>query len=204
MAPEPSDYWGWIAKGHYDSEWKVYDAYLKPEHTFIDLGAWVGAHSLYASRIAGHVLAIEPDPVAWEILLNNLNGCAPILRMAVGFDGEVILGSGCLGASTTRKNLAAGGGIGEAAETVTVRSISLRNLCADIPDPLFIKIDIEGMEEEVFKDWEFFHERKPAILVELHPWWWENEAETRENFKRVTNEYKTVQQVNVGLYFLEN
>jgi len=45
----PQDYWRWVAEGRYDSEWAVYDRWLKPEHTFIDLGAWVGAHSLYAA-----------------------------------------------------------------------------------------------------------------------------------------------------------
>jgi hypothetical protein len=45
VASEPADYWGWITEGRYNREFEVYDRYLKPEHTFVDLGAWVGGHS---------------------------------------------------------------------------------------------------------------------------------------------------------------
>src|SRR5438445_659097 len=68
----PQDYWGWVAEGRYDFEWKVYDRWLKPEHTFVDLGAWVGAHSLYAAGTAKTLVCVEPDPVARGILTDNL------------------------------------------------------------------------------------------------------------------------------------
>lgn len=194
--PEPADYWGWIVEGRYDHEWKVYDAYLKPQHAFIDLGAWVGAHSMYASRTARSIHAVEPDPVAHEVLLKNLAPLDPrpethLYRCALGKDArEVTLGSGMLGASTTRENLAAGGGIGEATETFTVQSLSLFTLCLPIRDPLFIKIDIEGSEEEIFKDFRFFANRKPTMLVELHPFWWKDEKQTWKDFEAVRSLYR--------------
>jgi len=54
------------------------------------------------------------------------------------------------------------------AETFTCSKVALRGLAKMFPDPLFIKMDIEGMEEEVLRDVEFFRERKPTVLVELH------------------------------------
>src|SRR6266403_969864 len=161
----PQHYWGWVAEGRYDHEWVVYDNWLKPEHAFIDLGAWVGAHSLYAMAVAKAIVAVEPDPVAMAILIENLLvenllGKASIMQSAVSDEaGEITLGSGCLGASTTRKHLAAGGGIGGATETFISKKIALRKLAEEWPDPLFIKMDIEGMEEEVLRDVEFFLER---------------------------------------------
>ena len=178
VASEPADYWGWITEGRYNREFEVYDRHLKPEHTFVDLGAWVGAHSLYASTIAGRVIAVEPDPVAYAIAEKNLSGF-DVHQLAISDkQGDVKLGSGFLGASTTRVNPAAGSGIGPWVEgqTCEVACTTLRDFVRDLPDPLFIKIDVEGSEEKIFSDVALFAERKPTVLVELHPWWWQHEA----------------------------
>lgn len=193
VAPEPADYWGWITEGRYNHEWRVYDAYLKPEHTFIDLGAWVGGHSLYASLIAKRLISVEPDPVAYKILVENLSLLSPrpetsvISKAITGSEGEVTIGSGFLGASTTRLNLNAGGGIGAAVpeHTVQVCSTTLRKLLDEVDGPLFIKMDVEGAEEEILRDVDFFAERKPTLLVELHPFWWRDEQQAWKDFEAV-------------------
>jgi FkbM family methyltransferase len=203
-------YWKWVEQGCYDHEWNYYDAYLKPEHTFVDLGAWVGAHSLYASTLANKIIAVEPDPIAAEILgknieLNPIDGSnRTVFKLAVGIDGIVTLGSGCLGASTTRRNLSAGDNIGPALVTMEVQGVSLRTLLEAVPDPLFIKMDIEGMEEDCFKDVAFFHERKPTLWLEKHPWWWENKAQCDKNFQQIADKYKTVENPLGGYFYLSN
>lgn len=196
-------YWKWIAAGYYDHEWNTYDEFLKPDHTFIDLGAWIGAHSLYASGTTDKIVAVEPDPVAHDILKGNL-ACLKnysIIKTAVGVEGEVILGSGMLGASTTRRNLAGGGNIGPATETFSTPSITLRQLAATLPDPLFIKMDIEGMEEDVFKDLAFFKERRPTCWIEFHPFWWADKDETLRDFQKIADGYKVVKN-DMGPYYL--
>ncbi len=200
VAPEPADYWQWVREGRYDAEWQTLLTHMRPEQTFVDLGAWVGSHSMLASTICRLVIAVEPDPVAYEILLANTWPCQlwpPLLgqqpcaarnpkiepyRLAVGKSGAVKLGSGLLGASTTRENPSAGGGIGawEEGQTFEARSVALRDLVGPLDMPLFIKIDIEGSEEHVVKDLDFFREYKPAVYIELHPWWWANPKETWE------------------------
>lgn len=193
VAPEPADYWKWIGEGRYDHEWKIYDEHLKPEHTFVDLGAWVGAHSLYASTIAKKVIAVEPDPVAFELLTRNVMPLRiPICLAAVtGYEGELKIGSGWLGASTTRANPNAGGGIGAWDEnhTCTVPCTTISKFCDNLLDPLFIKMDVEGSEEQIIEDVDFFAERKPTLLIELHPFWWVNPDEARINFERVKDLY---------------
>lgn len=194
VASEPADYWGWIKEGRYDHEWAVYDQHLKPEHTFIDLGAWVGAHSLYAGTIAKGVIAVEPDPVAYPILLTN---GVIAFRQAVGPVGVVKMGSGWLGASTTRANPLAGSGIGPWAEdqTFETNSETLREFVKEVDGPLFIKCDVEGSEEEILKDDYFFAERKPIMLLELHPFWWKDEAQTWRDFETVKAMYKAAYEV---------
>lgn len=201
---EPADYWKWIAQGAYDKEWQMYDKHLKPEHHFVDLGAWVGAHSLYAGKVAKSVLAVEPDPVACKILCKNIPDSADIFKVAVGDSGRVTLGSGLLGASTTRENPNAGRGIGpwEEGQTFEVESLPIQDVTRMTLDPLFIKIDIEGSEEKVLRDREFFKARRPVLYIELHPFWWKDEAQTRKDFDQVCQLYKTVEQVTAESYLL--
>lgn len=194
VGPEPADFWGWVKDGRYDREWKLLDAYLTPKHTFLDLGAWIGSHSLYASTIAKRVIAIEPDPVACEILFSNVDDApcpVEVYRVAItGHEGAVTLGSGLLGASTTRKNAEAGGGIGAWApgQTFEVNSTTLRAFVDKhkLEDPLFIKMDVEGSEEDILADVEFFKERKPILYLETHPFWWGDELRTRDLIRQVS------------------
>lgn len=194
VQPEPADFWGWVAEGRYDSQWKLIDTLLRPEHTFLDLGAWIGSHSLYASRIASRVIAVEPDPVAFEILRKNVDfALSPIetYRQAiVGVDGPVTLGSGALGASTTRANPNAGGGIGawEEGHSFQIWGGTLRNFASErcLEDPLFIKMDVEGSEEYILEDVNFFAEHKPILYLECHPWWWKDETGTWKLIEEVS------------------
>jgi FkbM family methyltransferase len=180
---EPSDFWGWVENGRYDREWNILKENLRPEHTFIDLGAWVGSHSLYASRIANRVIAVEPDPVAFDILARNVSGTEiHAFKHAIGDTGSVTLGSGFLGASTTRANPNAGGNMGpwEAGHQFDTESKTLRQFVEDhkVSDPIFLKIDVEGSEEKIITDLDFFKERRPSLYLELHPFWWRNEQAT--------------------------
>jgi FkbM family methyltransferase len=200
VADQPADYWGWVSEGRYDHEWKVYAEHLKPEHTFVDLGAWVGAHSLYASRITTNVIAVEPDPVAWEILKENLkNTPAKLLKVAVSkkYGGIITLGSGVLGASTTRKNYRTNDGWASI-DTFDAPTVDLRTLVATLPDPLFIKMDVEGSEEDILADIDFFKERKPALLIELHPFWWNNESAGNAKLNKLRGVYPTCIEIRGG------
>jgi FkbM family methyltransferase len=177
----PEDFWSWVSEGRYDSEWMILQRYLCPEHTFIDLGAWVGSHSLFASSIAKRVLAVEPDPVAFPILESNAaTKNIETVRVAItGNEGVITLGSGFLGASTTRANRHAGAGIGawEPGQQFDIPCTTLHQFVKahDLQDPMFIKMDVEGSEEQILQDFEFFEQHKPTLYLELHPFWWNNQ-----------------------------
>lgn len=204
VADEPADYWGWITEGRYNHEWAVYEKYLKPEHTFVDLGAWVGAHSLYASTIAKRVIAVEPDPVACVILNENIKQLQTRWNVVQGaitnHKGTVRVGSGLLGASTTRINPNAGGGIGpwEEGQQCETACTTLRDFCENeinrltdpLTGPLFIKMDVEGSEELILEDVAFFEEHKPTVLIELHPFWWRDTQRAWKAFEAVKGLYK--------------
>jgi FkbM family methyltransferase len=198
VADEPADFWSWVKQGNYNHEWVILEKLLRPEHNFIDLGAWVGSHSLYASTITKHVIAVEPDPVAFDILRANIvaNGYkgTPVRVAITGYEGTITLGSGLLGASTTRVNRNAGGGIGawERGEQFDIKCTTLRDFVKPLADPMFIKMDVEGSEEEILQDIEFFAEHKPDLYLETHPFWWKDEAAVWENIRKIAALYKHV------------
>jgi len=198
VADEPADFWGWVERGNYNPEWARLDDFLKPEHTFLDLGAWVGSHSLYASRVASHIVSVEPDPVAFTILEQNLklNGLPEPHRLAIaGKEGVITLGSGFLGASTTRVNPREGGGIGawEPGHQFDIPCTTLRQFVAreQLTGPLFIKIDVEGSEEDIIRDFEFFEEYRPVVYLSLHPFWWRSQ-ETWKQLDKLSSLYSQV------------
>lgn len=176
VMPEPRDFWGWVEDGSYDWEWKAIRQYAQGK-TFVDLGAWVGSHSLYASTVCPRVIAVEPDPVAYPILCANLQNIDPrpvVHQIAISDNkGTITLGSSLLGCSTTRANNVAGPcALWVEGQIVDVPCTTLRELCSQLPDPLCIKMDVEGSEEAILTDYEFFAERRPALLLSLHPFWW--------------------------------
>lgn len=198
---EPADFWGWVSKGNYNPEWDALDRFLRPEHTFVDLGAWIGSHSLYASTLAKQVMAVEPDPVAFSILQKNIAGRSiSAYRVAItGHEGVVTLGSELLGASTTRANKNEGGPIGawEPGQQFDISCTTLRKFAQETglprsPGTLFIKIDIEGCEEQILQDVEFFREHEPTVYLELHPFWWKNEHAGWNSVRAVADAYKRV------------
>ena len=201
VAEQPADFWGWVAKGNYDNEWKVLSKFVHPEHTFVDLGAWVGSHSLYASTLCKRVVSVEPDPVAFEILSQNTKPTSIELhRLAItDSNSSITLGSGLLGASTTRACKDEGHGIGAWVEgqTFDVPCMTLRSFIetTNIQDPMFIKIDVEGSEEKILADFELFQEHKPAMYVEMHPWWWKDQTTTWEHIQKIAALYKHVTNV---------
>lgn len=112
--------------------------------TYVDVGAWIGVTSYWASQVAKSVVAVEPDPRCNEILRGSL-ACYP----------NVTFLSGALSPDPTVKvNAVSGFGssettalpIGEG-ESVIVRGYSVEAIMREAGSgPCFIKIDIEGYE----------------------------------------------------------
>ena len=55
----------------------IYDQYVKPYHNLVEVGAHVGTHTCYLSKLANTVIAYEPQPALYAHLMANLwlNGC---------------------------------------------------------------------------------------------------------------------------------
>jgi FkbM family methyltransferase len=118
-----------------------------------DLGAHAGFSTYQFSRMvgpSGHVVALEPDPVAFECLTKNLadygiGNVTPIQAAVAGTRGRRDFNvDSSLGA--TFADIVDRHG---KAETREVECRSLGDLCDEHGVPSFIKMDIEGAELEV-------------------------------------------------------
>ena len=184
VEPEPHDYWDWIEQGLYRGDFSTIEKFSSKEVNCIDAGAWVGAQTLYASKLYKHVYAIEPDPVAVEILkknlaANNVDNVTLYEGALSDHAGTIKIGSTMLGCSCTRESCEL--------NAVEIPCLTLRVFAKDIPDPLFIKMDVEGTESRILKDWEFFSERKPDLMLSTHLIWWkEAGSDGRPEYEVVT------------------
>jgi FkbM family methyltransferase len=146
----------------------------RPGETVFDLGSNCGA-SVYVFSGAvgptGHVVAFEPDPLNREMLVRNVSelalGNVDVRDAAVaGSTGRLSFNSeGSLGAALSHVVSRAG-----LTETIEVAALTLPDACAAAGrTPDFIKMDVEGAEEEVLagaRDW--LREHRPRWVIDTH------------------------------------
>lgn len=169
--------------------------YCNPTQSVVDVGAWVGPMTLFMSKLARRVYAIEPDPVAFSELLANLGAnpgtmnVIPINAALAGTDTWAIFGgNGPLGnaESTLLVNneifIQEGGMLQEDVENRTrlyrqgqqtkVRCVcpdTLRGIYDGWVDVNFIKMDIEGGEIYLLPALRpFLLQQKPVLFISVH------------------------------------
>jgi len=146
---------------------------VKPR-TFIDVGAHVGYYTFLAARNgAERVLAIEPDPRAYSVLVRNVkvNNFGKVVRPCplAAYSADDLTLTFYLSEAKGKSSLLIkpGKAIGERrVKTVTLDSL-IKRVGPDQVD--FVKIDVEGVELEVLRGAErLLSEVRPKfILVEI-------------------------------------
>ncbi|MBN9062979.1 MAG: hypothetical protein BGP06_09100 [Rhizobiales bacterium 65-9] len=164
-------FWRRAEKGLWEADlFKFIRRHAAPGSVFLDVGAWIGPASLFASRFADRVIAFEPDPAAADALERNIALNATNIdarRVAIDIrSGSLLLhaADGFGGSETsalTRK------GEGLAADTLT-----LDDLAAEIPDHMAValKVDVEGHEYQLGRALAAFVKKRQAPLhLSVHP-----------------------------------
>ncbi len=136
--------------------------------TFVDIGANVGNHGLYAALFldADKVIPFEPNPKAWRLLVQNVlvNGLEDIFdlsRLGVGLSDTE---EGGFAMEKRARNL---GGAKMLSGKGKLQVFRGDTLLAE-EKPALIKIDVEGMEMGVLGGLsEVIEKHKPILLVEV-------------------------------------
>lgn len=152
--------------------------FLRPDESFMDIGANIGYHSLVAARCLssgkGRVFAFEPTPQTYEWLVqniktNHLKNITPLDLALSDKPGTFTFHQyhGGRDAYNSFGNIMNGA----AQSTVDVETTTIDLFMADKPDAgiSLIKIDVEGWEYPVFKGGAEYLSRPdaPVLMVEF-------------------------------------
>lgn len=171
-------------------------ALLPKGGTFVDIGANVGNHSLYAALFleAGRVIPFEPNPKAYRLLIQNMliNDVADQIEFSKLGCGVSDVAQDGFAVEDRTRNLGGTRMIEEGGSLQVFRADDL--LAEESPD--VIKIDVEGMELAVLRGLTGVLARcKPAIQIEIdvehdaefHDWFTAEGYEVAETVKRYRN-----------------
>jgi FkbM family methyltransferase len=139
--------------------------YVRLGSTVLDIGAHIGAHTLYMSKLvgpAGKVYTFEPQRKIYRELYQNikLNGAGNVvpMRYAAGDTNTIIEMNPSTDGNEGGTSVGEGG---DRAELRTVDSFGFKNVS-------LMKIDVEHLEEQVLEGArQTIAESKPVLLVEI-------------------------------------
>ena len=167
-------FWDEVEKGHWEpTTFRIMKHFVKRDSTYIDIGAWIGPTVLFGAQLAEKVYAVEPDPVAYRELVNNielndnLKDRIVVFYGCIGYsNGEVRIGNPYSVGSSSSSLLFSKSETSWEAESMTIDTFVKKY---DINDCSFIKMDIEGGEFYVLKSMKnYLKENRPALHLSLH------------------------------------
>lgn len=171
-------FWGEWQSGLWEPDTiATLDRFVRPGSTFLDLGACIGAHSLGALARGAHVIAIEPDPIAFSYLVanceRNYRDRLWAVRAAVSTcDGTSVLTHHPAGWGSSMSSLVR---FDPQPDSVTVDCFTVQRLFADyaIDDCCLVKMDIEGTEVEILESVApFLAQRGIPLRLSTHEDYW--------------------------------
>lgn len=172
-----ANFWNCLSTANWENDtFDVIDHFVKENTSFVDLGAWIGPLSLYAAKKGAWVYAIDPDPVAYQALLKNVQLNPDIAQNIKTYniaiantDGERILHArDAYGRSSSSLLLRVRDGLSSTStQTYTLNSF-LKNNELELVD--LLKIDIEGGEFELWDQLRALKKTKKikTLLLSLH------------------------------------
>lgn len=155
-------------------ETELFAKYVDKDTTVVEIGANIGAHTVWLAKNARRVIAVEPQPFIYytlcaQVVLNSLQN-VECVHSAVGEDK---LNDGAISIPkldySQKSNF---GGLeldSKSDSRVIVPLITLGALMFDweVRGKVFLKIDVEGMELEVLKSGSnWIKEFKPVMYIE--------------------------------------
>ena len=140
-----------------------------PPVTIVDLGANIGLSTRFLKNAypEARVVAVEPDPTNYEMLVKNTAGLSDVQCLMAGIwpeDGRLQLDHAGLGHSGFRTH--AGGDGGGNTDALTIGTLMTK---AGFERIGLLKIDIEGAEKDLFGGTDLsWLEKVDRIAIELH------------------------------------
>lgn len=153
---------------------QLFKALIEPDDTVIDIGANIGLTCMLFASLADQVIAFEPSPTTYRLLVDNLQsaGMTNVTTVNTG------LGSGqeSMTLSFSPRNRSGGyvsddilEGSGLVSECITIDTVD--HYFRPFGNArYFVKIDVEGFEQQVIKGamgW-FLERQRPIVVMEMN------------------------------------
>lgn len=189
-------FWDDVNAGIFEPHtFKVFDRFLDKDHSYIDIGSWIGPTCLYGSQLSKQCYAFEPDSVAFNQLNINLNLNKNIknikaFQKAIGpINGIIQMGSNSQQGDSMSSILF------KDKNGWDVESITLQSFFEDnhLNDCNFIKMDVEGAEKIILPSIKnTILDFKPTLYLALHTGWMQDQKEFLDIVKETVSFYKNV------------
>lgn len=177
-------FWGSVTEGQWEPKtFKVLKRYLTRNHSYVDIGAWIGPTVLFAGKLARRVYAFEPDPVAFKMLKDNLELNPEIdervSAMPVAISDRT--GVAKLGVhSELGDSMSSFLWVKDAQDVDTISLAEIFNVFDryGIKDCSLIKIDVEGGEATLLPGaYNFLNQFPITLFLSLHTPWFADKVE---------------------------
>ncbi len=181
-------YWNQVNEGQWEpGTFSVFDSNINNETLYIDIGGWIGSTSLYGAQLAKKTLTLEPDPIAFKRLQENVD-----LNLNILSHDKLKLINLALWSKETSITLIPSINFGDSSSSIlrlskdvdenhfkdkslNVKTLTFNKLLKQVNleeyNKVFVKIDIEGAEyyliDFLLKN---LLEVKANLLVSTHPW----------------------------------
>lgn len=211
--PHIDYFWDRYDEGWEKRTFEIFDRYIDKEHSYIDIGAWIGPTCLYGAQLSKQCYAIEPDLTAYSLLVGsvNLNSFKEKIKMfdiAIWnkncelelFCNDKRFGNSMTSALMTDKKkhpYAAESVASFKCKAITLSDfVKINNIC----DCNFIKFDIEGGEALIIPhEKEYILKNKPTMHISIHLYWFPDLENNCKNLIDILKNYKYIYDNNKNL-----
>ncbi len=190
-------FWDDFAAGRFEPDTlNALDAFLDRDHTYIDVGAWIGPTALYGCQLAKHCYAIEPDPVAYRLLEANFRLNPALFQRTTLFRGCIAPGCGTVRLGNMFSSVGGDSHSSLLADDARiaweVRATTLQGFMEGhgVESCNFIKMDGEGGETVILPSIAtFLAAEKPTLHLSLHPFLYRTPRQDMQNILEILAPY---------------
>jgi len=151
----------------------IFKRFLRPDRSYVDVGAFIGTSVMYGAQLARHCYAIEPNPLTYRYLIENTQNNIEIRDKVTRFEGCISDRTGLIRLGAPVKPYGSAASILKPDSPVSwlVTAVTFEEFLHffGASDVSFIKMDIEGAESVVIPQMaEYLKRERPTILLSIH------------------------------------